>query len=83
MPGILPFSSVSIVSLLYTLHDVPRLPGNVNKGNSSSSGCSLRPLMEIMMVFLYSIGKFNGYPLWIPLVEELFNTFIHVIDTSP
>ena len=38
---------------------------------------------QIMMVFLYSIGKFNGYPLWIPLVEELFNTFIHVIDTSP
>lgn len=38
---------------------------------------------QIMMVFLYSISKFNGYPLWIPIIEELFNTFVQVKDVSP
>ena len=26
---------------------------------------------QMMMVFLYSVAKFNGYPLWIPIVEML------------
>jgi hypothetical protein len=38
---------------------------------------------QIMMVFLYSIGKFNGYPLWIPLVEDIFNMVIHVKEMNP
>lgn len=33
---------------------------------------------QMMMVFLYSVTKFNGYPLWIPIVEQFFNTFIRV-----
>jgi len=24
---------------------------------------------QMMMVFLYSVAKFNGYPLWVPMVE--------------
>jgi hypothetical protein len=33
---------------------------------------------QMMMVFLYSAGKFNGYPFWIPIVEQFFNTFVRV-----
>jgi len=33
---------------------------------------------QVMMLFLYSVAKFNGYPLWIPVVESLFNTIIGV-----
>ncbi len=33
---------------------------------------------QLMMVFLYSAAKFNGYPLWIPLVETLFQHCIGV-----
>ncbi len=38
---------------------------------------------QLMMVFLYSVAKFNGYPLWIPLVETLFQHCIGVsgLDT--
>jgi hypothetical protein len=32
----------------------------------------------MMMVFLYSAGKYNHYPFWIPIVEQFFNTFIRV-----
>jgi hypothetical protein len=31
-----------------------------------------------MMVFLYSVAKFNGYPLWIPLVETIYQQCIGV-----
>ncbi|MFA5295305.1 MAG: hypothetical protein WC382_07300 [Methanoregulaceae archaeon] len=33
---------------------------------------------QMMMVFLYSAGKYNHYPFWIPIVEQFFNTFIRV-----
>lgn len=33
---------------------------------------------QLMMVFLYSVAKFNGYPLWIPLVETLYQNCIGV-----
>ncbi len=33
---------------------------------------------QVMMVFLYSVAKFNGYPLWIPLVETLYQHCIGV-----
>ncbi|WP_292385278.1 hypothetical protein [Methanoculleus sp. UBA430] len=33
---------------------------------------------QLMMLFLYSVAKFNGYPLWIPLVETLFQHCIGV-----
>jgi len=33
---------------------------------------------QLMMVFLYSVAKFNGYPLWVPLVETLFQQCIGV-----
>ena len=33
---------------------------------------------QLMMVFLYSVAKFNGYPLWIPLAETFFECFIGV-----
>ncbi|WP_074369499.1 glycosyltransferase family 39 protein [Methanoculleus chikugoensis] len=33
---------------------------------------------QLMMVFLYSVAKFNGYPLWIPLVEAFFQHNIGV-----
>jgi len=33
---------------------------------------------QMMMVFLYSVGKYNHYPFWIPIVEEFFTTFIRV-----
>jgi len=38
---------------------------------------------QLMMVFLYSVAKFNGYPFWIPLVETLFQHCIGVsgLDT--
>lgn len=35
---------------------------------------------QLMMVFLYSVAKFNGYPLWIPLVETFFQHYIGVLD---
>ncbi|KUG14212.1 hypothetical protein ASZ90_016159 [hydrocarbon metagenome] len=33
---------------------------------------------QMMMVFLYSAGKYNHYPFWIPIVEQFFFTFIRV-----
>ncbi|WP_292520699.1 hypothetical protein [Methanoculleus sp.] len=33
---------------------------------------------QLMMVFFYSVAKFNGYPLWIPLVETLYQNCIGV-----
>ncbi len=33
---------------------------------------------QMMMVFLYSVAKFNGYPLWIPVVEMIYQNFIGV-----
>ena len=33
---------------------------------------------QMMMVFLYSAGKYNHYPFWIPIVEQFFSTFIRV-----
>ncbi len=33
---------------------------------------------QLMMVFLYSVAKFNGYPLWIPLAETFFQNVIGV-----
>ena len=33
---------------------------------------------QLMMVFLYSVAKFNGYPLWIPLVETIYQQCIGV-----
>jgi len=38
---------------------------------------------QLMMVFLYSVAKFNGYPLWIPLVETLYNYCIGVTEVVP
>lgn len=38
---------------------------------------------QLMMVFLYSAAKFNGYPLWIPLVETLYGHFIVVSASNP
>ena len=39
---------------------------------------------QLMMVFLYSVTKFNGYPLWIPIVETFFQHCIGVsgLDTA-
>lgn len=33
---------------------------------------------QFMMVFLYSVAKFNGYPLWVPVVETLFQQWVGV-----
>ncbi len=33
---------------------------------------------QMMMVFLYSVAKFNGYPLWIPVVEMIYQNWIGV-----
>lgn len=33
---------------------------------------------QLMMVFFYSVAKFNGYPLWIPLAEAFFQNVIGV-----
>ena len=33
---------------------------------------------QIMMLFLYSIAKFNGYELWIPLVETFYANVIGI-----
>ena len=33
---------------------------------------------QLMMVFFYSVAKFNGYPLWIPLAETFFQNVIGV-----
>lgn len=38
---------------------------------------------QLMMVFLYSVAKFNGYPLWIPVVETLFQHCIGVSGLTP
>jgi hypothetical protein len=38
---------------------------------------------QLMMVFLYSAAKFNGYPLWIPLVETLYDHLIVVSTSNP
>lgn len=38
---------------------------------------------QMMMVFLYSVAKFNGYPLWIPVVETLFQHCIGVSELPP
>ncbi len=36
---------------------------------------------QIMMLFLYSVSKFNGYPLWVPIVDALYHSYIGVIET--
>ncbi len=36
---------------------------------------------QMMMVFLYSVSKFNGYPLWVPLVDVLYHSYIGVLET--
>lgn len=33
---------------------------------------------QVMMLFLYSISKFNGYELWIPLIETFYSNVIGV-----
>ncbi|NLM30419.1 MAG: hypothetical protein GX216_08360 [Methanomicrobiales archaeon] len=33
---------------------------------------------QMMMLFLYSVAKFNGYPLWIPVVEMIYQNWIGV-----
>jgi hypothetical protein len=33
---------------------------------------------QVMMVFLYGVAKFNGYPFWIPGIDSLYHQFIHV-----
>ena len=33
---------------------------------------------QVMMVFLYSVAKFNGYPFWIPGIDAFYHQFIHV-----
>ncbi|CVK33645.1 hypothetical protein [Methanoculleus bourgensis] len=38
---------------------------------------------QVMMVFLYSVAKFNGYPLWIPVVETLYQHCIGVTEVVP
>jgi len=38
---------------------------------------------QLMMVFLYSVAKFNGYPLWIPVVETLYQHCIGVSEVVP
>ncbi|WP_066954487.1 hypothetical protein [Methanoculleus thermophilus] len=38
---------------------------------------------QMMMVFLYSVAKFNGYPLWIPVVETLYEHCIGVNGITP
>ncbi len=38
---------------------------------------------QMMMVFLYSAAKLNGYPLWIPLIETMYGQFIGVIEVPP
>ncbi|RXE55294.1 hypothetical protein ABH15_10985 [Methanoculleus taiwanensis] len=35
---------------------------------------------QMMMLFLYSVSKFNGYPLWVPIVDALYNSCIGVIE---
>ncbi|PKL60894.1 MAG: hypothetical protein CVV33_00310 [Methanomicrobiales archaeon HGW-Methanomicrobiales-4] len=31
---------------------------------------------QLMLVFLYSVAKFNGYPFWLPFTEIIFSSFI-------
>ena len=39
---------------------------------------------QLVLVFIFGvIIKFNGYPLWIPLVENGFNTIFHVSTMPP
>ncbi|NLV28529.1 MAG: hypothetical protein GXY48_15485 [Methanomicrobiales archaeon] len=33
---------------------------------------------QILMTFFYSVTKFNGYPFWLPFVEQMFLKFIGV-----
>jgi len=37
--------------------------------------CSIPLSCQIMLVFLYSISKFDGYSYWIPLMEAFFTLF--------
>ena len=30
---------------------------------------------QIMLVFLFSLSKYNGYSFWLPITEQIFNTF--------
>lgn len=36
---------------------------------------------QAMMLFLYSISKFNGYPFWVPLIDALYHSYIGVVET--
>lgn len=38
---------------------------------------------QMMMLLLYSVAKFNGYPLWIPVVETLYQHCISVSGITP
>lgn len=31
---------------------------------------------QMMMLFFYSVGKFNGYPFWIPFIHQIYHGFI-------
>jgi hypothetical protein len=39
---------------------------------------------QLVLVFIFGgFVKFNGYPLWIPLIEKSFNTIVHVSTLPP
>lgn len=48
-------------------------------------GCILTALtFQVMLTFLVGVVvKFNGYPLWIPLIREGYNLFFHVNYLPP
>lgn len=37
---------------------------------------------QLMMTVLYSVAKFNGYPFWIPVIEQIYSSLIQVTDIS-
>lgn len=62
--------------LLYLLSSIVRkkiLPGVTF---SISLLCAFPLSWQLMMVFLFSITKFNGYPFWLPIVEHIYSLFI-------
>ncbi|MDD1687068.1 hypothetical protein [Methanoregula sp.] len=38
---------------------------------------------QMMMVFLYSVAKFNGYTFWIPLTDTIFHQVFGISITAP
>jgi hypothetical protein len=69
---------------------VYRFYGNANRPLSQSLPNLFIVLLvtvfafQLMLVFIFGvIIKFNGYPLWIPLIENSFNTIFHVSIRSP